>query len=451
MRVVGRSPRFLLPLCLAPALAGPAEDAAAGLFDRSTDARAAARAWSAAKLEPEEALRLVRAIPRIEAPTTDHDVTLREPGAQETDCRLVFPKDGPDEQGRYGVVVLLHGLGGSSKQGLEIGAAMAPPHAILVAPSAKTPPGDGAGAEDLRTSGAVGIPVMKRFKHWWSYREDGYPLLALEHVRRRYPIDPNKVLLVGYSMGGFGTWNVGLRYHDLWAGIVPMAGGISREEFVLGRDEVVRQLLDNARGLPLFFVHGDEDEVVSVQFDRWSRDDLEKRQIPFTYIEVEHGKHVLTDFLKPDDPRVIQLRDWLRDRVRDPHPRRVVHRSLGAYHPGAFWVRIDDRSGSGGTACVVAEALDKTKVAVETRGVKKLTLFLDPAVVDPKKTIQVAVDGKLAFKGKVKPSLEAVAESFARTRDPELTYQHMLTIDVEPRPEAPGEADGSWLKPPRKS
>ena len=433
--------------CAAPLRAGPAEEAAVGLLERSGTPAEAARAWADAKLDPDQAWKLVRELPPLgDAPTADHEVTLRDAHRRETDLQVLLPPDGPDERGKYGVVILLHGLGGDSKQGLGIGRSFVPPHTILIAPSAKEPPAD-AGYEDLRTAGAAGIPVMKRFKHWWSYREDAFPLLGLDHVKRRWPIDTNRVLLIGYSMGGFGTWNLGLRYHDLFAALLPMAGGISREEFFLGKDELVRQLLDNARGLPLFFVHGDQDEVVPVRFDQASRDDLEKRQIPFIYEEVKGGKHKLTEVLDPTHAMVKQLKAFVDAQVRDPHPRRVVHRSIGAYHPGAFWVRIDGRSGA--ASAVVAEVVKKNAIAVETRGVTRLTLFLDPQLVDPDKRLQVVVDGKPAFKGKVKPSLEAVAESYARTHDPELTYRHMLTLDVEARTEAPGEADGSWLKPRR--
>lgn len=437
-----------LLLLAAPLQAGPAAEAATALLERRTGPSEAAQAWAGEKLDPDAAWKLVRELPLIEgAPTGDHEVELEDRHGRKTDLQVRMPTDGPGERG-YGVVVLLHGLGGNSKQGLEIGRNFIPPHSILVAPSAKEPPQD-AGYEDLRTAGAYGVPIMKRFKHWWSYREDAFPLLALDHVRRRYRIDPDRVILLGYSMGGFGTWNLGLRYHDLFAAIVPMAGGISREEFILGTDQLVRSLLDNARGLPLYFLHGDQDEVVPVRFDQTSRDMLEKKQIPFTYEEVEGGKHVLTDLLKPEDPRVQKLVKWLRERVRDPHPRRVVHRSIAPYHPGAYWVRIDGR-GAGESACVVAESLGKNRIAVETRNVTRLTLFLDPELVDPDKKVTVVVDGKPAFSGKVKPSLEAVAESFARTRDPQLVYRHMLTLEVAARVEGPNEQDGTWIRPARK-
>ena len=36
--------------------------------------------------------------------------------------------------------------------------------------------------------------------------------------------DPTKTYLTGHSMGGHGTWNVGVHYPDKFAPIAPSAG-----------------------------------------------------------------------------------------------------------------------------------------------------------------------------------------------------------------------------------
>ncbi len=47
---------------------------------------------------------------------------------------------------------------------------------------------------------------------------------ALESVRKRYNIDPNRIVLRGFSMGGAGTWHIGLHHPDQWAAIEAGAG-----------------------------------------------------------------------------------------------------------------------------------------------------------------------------------------------------------------------------------
>ena len=47
---------------------------------------------------------------------------------------------------------------------------------------------------------------------------------ALESVRKRYNVDPNRIVLRGFSMGGAGTWHIGLHHPDRWAAIEAGAG-----------------------------------------------------------------------------------------------------------------------------------------------------------------------------------------------------------------------------------
>jgi predicted esterase len=324
-------------------------------------------------------------------------------------------------------VVLLHGLGGNPDRVFSMGRALSPPDAIVIAPTAlKTYAGQK--YEDLRLAAAAKLPIMQRFPHWWSYSPDAFALLALDYALSHYPVDTNKIRLVGYSMGGFGTWNIGLRYHDRFAAIAPLAGGISREEYVLGKDPLVRKLLGNARSLPSFFVHGDADKVVPVKFDQWTRDILEKRKFEYVYREVAGGKHVLSDFLDGNTLRD-ELTDWVQEQVREPNPKVVEHNALGAYHGGAYWVRIDGLKDDSGRVVATANPEEGT-IEIETTDVTELTVFLDDALFAPKAKVKITVDGKVMHKGRVKPTLMAVAESFARAHDPKLVYERAVSFKL---------------------
>ena len=47
---------------------------------------------------------------------------------------------------------------------------------------------------------------------------------AIESVRKRYNIDPKRIALRGFSMGGGGAWHLGLHYPDQWAVVEAGAG-----------------------------------------------------------------------------------------------------------------------------------------------------------------------------------------------------------------------------------
>jgi predicted esterase len=52
--------------------------------------------------------------------------------------------------------------------------------------------------------------------------QDVFDDIAL--MQKYYKIDPKRIFLAGHSMGGSGTWNLGLEYRDRFAALAPMAG-----------------------------------------------------------------------------------------------------------------------------------------------------------------------------------------------------------------------------------
>lgn len=56
----------------------------------------------------------------------------------------------------------------------------------------------------------------------WAGETDVFEALA--SVRERYRVDPNRVVLRGFSMGGAGAWHLGLHRPDWWAAVEAGAG-----------------------------------------------------------------------------------------------------------------------------------------------------------------------------------------------------------------------------------
>lgn len=109
------------------------------LLDGASPSEVAA-AWRAAGLTPVEAQQAVDGLlPLEQGPLKDHQATIRDAHGRETDVRVGMPTaPGPD--GRYRVLIMLHGLGGDSKQGFKEVREFAPPGTIVVATSAQMPP-----------------------------------------------------------------------------------------------------------------------------------------------------------------------------------------------------------------------------------------------------------------------------------------------------------------------
>ncbi|MBE7488669.1 MAG: prolyl oligopeptidase family serine peptidase [Candidatus Omnitrophica bacterium] len=85
---------------------------------------------------------------------------------------------------------------------------------------------------------------------WWS-SDQLFPLL--DDVESRYPVDKERVYATGISMGGFGTWTLGMEQPDRFAAIAPICGG----------GEPI--LAFRYRHLPIWAFHGAKDDVVPLR------------------------------------------------------------------------------------------------------------------------------------------------------------------------------------------
>jgi predicted peptidase len=83
--------------------------------------------------------------------------------------------------------------------------------------------------------------------------------MALEIIaglQKEFSIDPDRLYVIGYSMGGFGTWDAIQRYPSLFAAAVPVCGG--GDETAAGR--IVH--------VPVWAFHGALDTVVKANRSR---------------------------------------------------------------------------------------------------------------------------------------------------------------------------------------
>lgn len=389
------------------------------LWKALDDPRASAdRVRTAAGTDPAKLVETLRkGRPRPEAAPGETKERLTDAFGRETDLWIVVPRGyRPDKPA--GVLIVLHGLGGNGGQVKDLLADFAQEqNFILVCPSAQKEPAQAPNEDSNDFAAAL-------FKHWWCYRDGDFPLTALSIVKKRFAVDENRVILSGASMGGFGAWNIGLRYPDRFAALTPFCGGISRMEFAGGRDERMRKVLLNAFHTPVYFIHGDQDEVVPVGPERWTRDDLKALKVDHVYVEVPKGKHDL----RREWPELRKgLEPWLAARARKPHPAEVRHHAIANYGPQSYWVRIAEFSGGAAEvkAAVKGQAIDFTST-----GAKKITFYLDEKLLDLTKPVRVTMQGRKLFDGKVKPSVDAVLESWRAREDRELLYRASVTVTI---------------------
>jgi predicted peptidase len=129
-------------------------------------------------------------------------------------------------------------------------------------------------------------------------------LALLNEVTENYAVDTNRVYLTGLSMGGYGTWDLGLAYPDKFAAIVPICGGGQMISVLLPGADNGRAL----RSLGVWAFHGGKDPVVPVEESQRMVDALKKAGVQDVKLTVypEAGHDSWTETY--NNP---QLYDWL--------------------------------------------------------------------------------------------------------------------------------------------
>ena len=131
---------------------------------------------------------------------------------------------------------------------------------------------------------------------------------VLEIARRELKTDPRRTYLTGHSMGGHGTWHLGVTFPDRFAAIGPSAGWISFQSYagaakyedaapiegVLARATSASDTLglaDNLSHHGVYILHGDKDDNVPVDQARTMRRRLAEFHRDFAWHEQPGAGH----------------------------------------------------------------------------------------------------------------------------------------------------------------
>jgi len=114
-------------------------------------------------------------------------------------------------------------------------------------------------------------------------------LALLDDIIGSCAVDTNRVYLTGLSMGGYGTWDLGLTHPGKFAAIVPICGGGQIISVLLASRDKAAAL----KSLGLWAFHGGKDPVVPLEESQRMVDALQKagvRDVKLTiYPEAGHN------------------------------------------------------------------------------------------------------------------------------------------------------------------
>lgn len=168
--------------------------------------------------------------------------------------QIYLPED-LDTSKKYPVILFMHGLGSVGTSGEHI--------SQTVAQFVKNV----AASEKYKNEAIIIAPQHPKGQKWvnvdykpGTYNFDNTPISKwlkaakelLDDQMKVLPIDENRVYGYGNSMGAFATIYMAMTYPDLYAAIVPVAGGCDPAKAALIKD------------VPIWLFHGDADTTVNI-------------------------------------------------------------------------------------------------------------------------------------------------------------------------------------------
>ena len=231
---------------------------------------------------------------------------------------------------------------------------------------------------------------------------------ALDSVRAQYRIDPNRIAVRGFSMGGAAAWHIAAHHPGLWAAVAPGAGFSESAEFLdIFKSEPVKptwweqklwRLYDatvyaaNFANLPLVAYSGEKDR--QMQAALVMERELAKEGMRMKHIigpDTPHRYHPESKILIDD------AMNAMVGRGRDPYPERIQFVTYTLAYDRLKWVRVDGLRQHWEAGRIEAELRAPRAVRVTTSGLTAFTLDFGPGGCPLELTgkVTVTIDGHL--------------------------------------------------------
>jgi hypothetical protein len=217
-------------------------------------------------------------------------------------------------------------------------------------------------------NGGPRVPPSGQFPHFqvrpsrnaiWGYRTistyDTMQVIAF--MKRNYPIDSNRIYLVGSSAGGSGAMHLASCHPDEFAAVLPLIAAGNNYP------------LSNFSNLPVAFQHGDRDWTSSICNARVQTQRMQELGCPAILQEYPGAGHSVPGSHEP-------LMSWLFEQRRNPVPRTIRHDCESPSLGRSYWMKIDEFNDPHQRAYFEAEITDSV-ATVRPRNVVAFSLAIE--------------------------------------------------------------------------
>lgn len=286
----------------------------------------------------------------------------------------------------------------------------------------------GAFSATLSKLGVVALypEVLEKTEHGWGEEKTvRFVLDLIDAAKRARRIDTNRIYLTGHSMGGYGTWTIGGRLADRFAGLAAFAGAATPYfdkndpggHTVIGIEEGI---LPNLFTVPIFFYQSLDDKNVEPWSNLFAAEELKRLSqahggYEFTFEKVDGRGHGFPE--KGPLPGV----KWALDHVRDPRPKQFQWQPYYGWDRMHDWLWWEQPQPSTITAVKLADK-NKVEITTDAKEPKGMAILVDERLFDMQSEIEVRVNGDLRIREKPVMRLSTLLRCAAERNDPEMMF-----------------------------
>ncbi|MFL6196689.1 MAG: alpha/beta hydrolase [Thermoanaerobaculia bacterium] len=214
---------------------------------------------------------------------------------------LLYAAHVPAGDGPFPAIIALHGWGAGAHDLLGLAPVLFDGKAVMLCPQGPVAVPFGGGQHGYGWFPLRGGTLQQEDIEAFHRGAEGlrrFVDIAVE----RYPIDPERIVVVGFSQGGMMAYDLALRQPSRFAGVAALSSWFPPP---LAED---LPKLPEQEGFPVLIVHGTRDDRIDVERARESREALRPYGVAITYREFEMGHEI-----RPEALRVIL--QWLNEKA----------------------------------------------------------------------------------------------------------------------------------------
>jgi dienelactone hydrolase len=219
--------------------------------------------------------------------------------------------------------------------------------------------------------GIIKVGVYGRRNHFYAGAAEEDVLTVMNEIQSKYSIDTEKVYLTGSSMGGYGTWFIGLNYPDRFAALSPVCGPsiFTGTKFLNTISPI--EYISNAQSLATRIYHGAIDSTVNVNNSRKMVERLKEMNYDYIYTEYLDVGHDSWNNADADTNRL----PWLLKYTRPSYPAKIQHKAFYLRYGKAYWLQITGKANWKKFSEIRGEIAGNNEIKIHTDNIS--SFFID--------------------------------------------------------------------------